>query len=163
MTASVLIPLSRGLFAIVDEADYEAANSFRWSASPSYRGHYATRNSRAGPNTPRITLLHRFLLQASVGVFVDHINGDGLDNRRSNLRLCTCRQNAYNTGSRVGSSSRFKGVYLKGRRWKAQIRSETGVICLGTFDAEEDAARAYDDKARVLHGEFARLNLPEAA
>jgi len=100
-------------------------------------------------------LMHRLILGASRGQWVDHINGDGLDNRRSNLRFCTASQNHMNA---VGWSriSRFKGVgkTKSGKQWRAAI----GCRHLGTFADERSAALAYDVAARAMYGEFARCN-----
>lgn len=105
---------------------------------------------------------HRMIMNASSGMQVDHINGDTLDNRRCNLRLCTCAENAQNRKLQGGSSN-FKGVhwYRRDKKWYAQIRVNKGLIHLGYFDDEEGAAFAYDVAARILFGEFARLNFQE--
>jgi hypothetical protein len=120
---------------------------------------------------PYTTLkMHRLVMNAPEGVLVDHINGNGLDNRKVNLRLANHAQNHWNAGKKnMGrpTHSRFKGVYLHtakktGRqRWLAQIRIEGGKrISIGYYDDELDAALAYDEAARKYHGEFAYLNLP---
>jgi hypothetical protein len=87
---------------------------------------------------------------------VDHINGNGLDNRRCNLRICTPAQNGLNSRPRVDGKSRFKGVFPHGDRWRAKV----GGRHLGLFDDEVEAAKARDRLARKLHGKFARLNFP---
>ncbi len=106
--------------------------------------------------------LHRVVINAGKGTHVDHRNGNGFDNRRSNLRSCNHQQNQWNSRSRAGSASRFKGVCRTtyGPR-QAFIRYGGKKHYLGVFDTEEAAARAYDAKAREHHGEFARLNFPE--
>jgi hypothetical protein len=92
--------------------------------------------------------------------FVDHINGNGLDNRDENLRLATNSQNQMNSRKRSGTSSRYKGVSLQRKRWRAQIKLDGKLIYLGMFDTEEQAAMAYDYAAIELFGEFSRINFP---
>jgi hypothetical protein len=91
---------------------------------------------------------------------VDHRNHDGLDNRRENLRPCTNQQNQHNQRKRAGCTSRYKGVHWDFRNgsWRAAIKAEGRTIHLGRFQDEDDAARAYDDAARRLFGEFALTN-----
>lgn len=111
----------------------------------------------------RIEYLHRAIMSAPLGVSVDHINGDTLDNRKSNLRLATSSENGANVPKREGTSSRFKGVCWdkNGHRWKAHIGYQGKRVHLGYFVDEEEAARAYDRVARTLFGEFARTNFGE--
>jgi hypothetical protein len=108
--------------------------------------------------------LHRYLLNFPKDMEVDHINGNTLDNRRENLRICTSRQNTYNMGSRKNSSSKYKGVSFMNncKRWRAcahkQIDKYTTIYKRGTFDTEKEAATKYNEWAIELFGEFARLN-----
>jgi hypothetical protein len=109
--------------------------------------------------------LNRVIMDAPPGLLVDHRNGNTLDNRRTNLRLATCSQNRINSQrDKSKTSSRYVGVSLeKGRgKWLAYISYNGKRIHLGRFDNELDAARAYDLAAVKYHGEFARLNFPEA-
>lgn len=106
--------------------------------------------------------MHRAILVAPSGAEVDHINGNGLDNRRSNLRLATVNMNRWNMNGRR-SASTYKGVSLVpdgSGMWRARICFLSKKQELGKYDNEADAARAYDRRARELHGEFARLNFP---
>lgn len=105
--------------------------------------------------------MHHQLLNLDVGRVGDHRNGDGLDNRRLNLRAATRAQNARNRRDHA-SSSRFKGVGWSeaARKWKAQIGVDNRRIYIGVYSTEETAARAYDAAAREHFGEFARLNFP---
>lgn len=107
--------------------------------------------------------LHRVIMNAPPGVEVDHINGDTLDNRRCNLRLCMRRENGRNQKPQMGRSSQYKGVSWRKQcqKWSAQIKVDGKQIHLGLFNEEVEAARAYDQAARELHGEFARLNFQE--
>jgi hypothetical protein len=104
-------------------------------------------------------------MNAPRGLLVDHRNTNGLDNRRSNLRLATYSQNNCNKAKRKNTSSRYVGVCFNKqlKRWGAYIKPQGKKIFLGYFDNEIDAAHAYDAAARKYHGEFARLNFPEEA
>lgn len=154
------IPLTKGRVAIVDAADYEWLSQWKWCAQVDEKGFaYAC---RAGP---RLTIIrmHRVLAQPAAHQVVDHINRDTLDNRRANLRCCTLAENARNRAGNRGTLSPFKGVLAAGPRWRARIGDGTRQRHLGCFATQEEAARAYDEAARLLHGEFARLNFPEAS
>ena len=153
------IPLTRGKYAIVDAADYEWLSQHKWLANgDEKRGFYAGR--RVGR---KLQLMHRLIMNAPPGTVVDHIDGNGLNNRRCNLRICTQKQNSRNSAPSRHSSSRFKGVYYckRTRKWIATIGYNGRTIHLGSFDDEIEAARAYDRKARELFGEFAYLNFPD--
>jgi hypothetical protein len=145
------IPLTHGLFAIVDAADYEEVSQYKWCAQRRSRSVYAS----TGINV-RTVMMHRLILRAPKGSVVDHIDGNG----RSNLRLCKPGQNQLNRRSFSGSS-RFVGVCLRGNRWEANIKHGRHQLCLGRFDDEVEAAKARDRKAYELHGEFAYLNFPD--
>lgn len=156
--STVEIPLSRGYFAIVDEADAEAVLQYKWSAQPVGRTVYAQRSVRRPDGGWTTQRLHQFLTGYAV---TDHRNGDGLDNRRANLREATQRQNVCNQRRQVGASG-FKGAtwFERLSSWKAQITSQGRNYHLGYFSTADEAARAYDAAARELHGEFATLNFP---
>jgi len=153
------IPLTRGLFAIVDAADYEWLSRHRWTAQGGGKP-YACRR----PTTGTIWM-HRLIMQAPDGMVVDHIDGNSLNNRRSNLRICTPRQNTANRAKTRNGTSRFKGVHFctRDRKWRAQIGVDGERRFIGDFDDEVEAARAYDRKAAELFGEFAYLNFPQEA
>jgi hypothetical protein len=156
------IPLTKGRFALVDDDDFAWLARMKWCVSGGLYG--------ARQRGPTLVLMHRLILGEPAG-HVDHINGDGFDNRRENLRLASPLQNQWNRRSSRGSTSRFKGVYfdVKYNNWKACIslreRRPDGrqgkTLHLGTYLTEEEAARAYDRHARQVHGQFARLNFPE--
>ena len=151
------IPLTQGKFAIVDSADYYRLVKFNWHAAPGIRTFYANKKM-AQTNIN----MHRFIMDAPRHLVVDHIDHDGLNNRRSNLRLCTNAQNACNMRPYRGVSSRYKGVSWskKKKKWEAGIKRDQKRHLLGFFENEIEAARAYDKKAVELHGEFACLNFP---
>jgi hypothetical protein len=147
------ILLTKGLVAIVDDRDYPVLRQIEWCVARRPHTIYA-RN--------KAVLMHRFILDRPSGD-VDHINGDGLDNRRANLRVTTRRLNNANAFHRSGGTSRFKGVSWDARRmhWQAGICPAGKRISLGRFAAEIEAAVAYDEAAREAFGAFARLNFPK--
>jgi len=111
--------------------------------------------------------LHRLIMNTPKGMQTDHINGDPLDNRKENLRICTVAENAWNRGASKNNKSGFKGVKRCGGswyegtiKWMASINFEGKRMHLGVYDIPEEAARAYDAKAIELHGEFAQTNFP---
>lgn len=161
------IPLTQGKVALVDDVDYEELAKHKWCASASRSGrneYYALRKEHI--NTRWQTLLmHRVVWTRHHGPIpegkeIDHINGDGLDNRKTNMRLCTHANNMANYRKKKAHSSHFKGVSWQKdcHRWKAHIKKDGGKTYLGCYISEEDAARAYDTKAKELFGEFANLN-----
>lgn len=156
---TVRIPLSQGLFAVIDGQDEDRVCIGKWTAARvgSSDCFYAFRKV-AG----RIVLMHR-LVMGSPDSEVDHIDRDGLNNRRSNLRPCTTAQNAANRRKPIsGKSSRFKGVSRRkepGAKWRMSCAHQVE----REFDTEEAAARAYDEAARRIYGPFARVNFPEGA
>jgi len=156
------VPLSQGLVALVDEDDYEQITAAgRWLAQRSKTNIYARRNVRRPDGTRTVILLHTFLTGWPL---VDHINGNGLDNRRLNLRPATITENVRNQRLRRNSTSGFKGVrwHQTARKWHARIKVDEARQHLGLFATAEEAARAYDAAARAGFGEFAALNFPLA-
>lgn len=154
------IPLTQGKFAIVDDGDYEWLNKYKWYAVKNRNTYYAVRKpSRKQGKRTRI-YMHRQILDAPKELQVDHANHNGLDNRRQNIRTCTHKQQQHNRLPVKNSSSKYKGVqwYESGKKWKAKIGYNNQYICLGYFVNEVDAAKAYDEKARELFGEFAYTN-----
>ncbi len=151
------IALSKGKFAIVDKADYEWLSQYKWCVSIAGTKMYACRREDG-----KTILMHRFIMNAPQDLVVDHIDGNGLNDRRNNLRLCTPTQNRYNCRVWTGTS-KYKGVYRdrKSGKWVANICYKRRCIYLGAYDSEAEAARAYDRKAVELFGEFAYLNFPE--
>lgn len=149
-----------GNYALVDDKDYEWLSRWKWIASRENGHLYAFRtglsqNKKRGPQLR----MHRAILNAPKDKFVDHKNGNGLDNRRKNLRLCTQSQNQMNRGKTVKNTSGYKGVswVKKDRRWKAQIKVHGKKLYLGQFKTKEEAAEAYKQAAKKYHGEFHSL------
>jgi AP2 domain. len=162
MTDSVLpVPLTRGYVALVDASDYpRVIAAGRWHARPHGRTVYAQRHISLSDGRRSTQQMHNFI----TGVIgVDHVNGDGLDNRRTNLRVTTQAQNCANTRRRSNNKSGFKGVSWKAnsRAWVAQIKRGDKSHHLGLFSDPEEAARAYDAAAVELFGEYARTNFPK--
>ncbi len=143
------IKLTKGKEAIVDD---DFLSIHKWCAKDFKNKFYA---ARRGPENTTI-LMSREIMDAPDNMEVDHINGNTLDNRRCNLRICTRSQNQYNRDSDKNSSSKYKGVsYIKKwNKWQAEING----MYIGCFKTEEAAAREYDWYASKLHKEFARLN-----
>ncbi len=154
------ILLTQGKFAIVDDDMYDYLNQWKWCASKARCGNawYAMRR-------PHVKMHHQISgKQKGSGGEVDHLNGDGLDNRRENLRICSHSANMQNRHSLgKGKTSKYQGVcWDKHRkRWRAQIGKDEKRITIGRYKNSEDAAKAYDRKALELYGEQAKLNFPK--
>lgn len=170
------IKLTRGYEAKIDDEYEEEIKKFKWRANFTIIGKiYAVRERRKdewpdGVRVGQTIYMHRFILGihlfSGVAIVGDHINGNSLDNRRENLRVCSYQDNGRNKRVSSGSkSSRYKGVCkIKGeRKWQAYIKVGGKKIHLGTFDGEYgelDAAKAYDVYAVKMFGEYANMNFP---
>lgn len=156
MSKEILI--SRGYVVVVDDDDYDAVADRSWYAHRSNTSVYA-RAKIHGRNTP----MHRWLLRAVAGKLVDHVNGNTLDNRRVNLRLCSHSENAQNRICAPKSESGYRGVFRNTKNrlkpWRSQIIAFGKRYSLGVFAGAVEAAIAYDNAARDLHGEFASVNI----
>ena len=146
------VPLSNGQFALVDDEDFEFVRIHKWHLS--MRG-YAYRRSKRDSIS-----MHHDLMAVPEGHVQDHINGDRLDNRRTNLRPATALQNSANAKRRSDNTSGYKGVCWNKQagKWKAQIRRDGKRVFLGYFTDMVEAANAYDRSAKECFGEFAKLN-----
>ncbi len=159
------IPLTQGLFAIVDGDDYECIAKHKWYAEKHSRNFYATRKSPKINGYRHSIRMHREVLGAKKGQQFDHKNRCGLDNRKNNLRPCSVSQNQQNREAQTNNSSGYKGVHwgCRDRKWIAKITHHGKAIFLGCFNDKIKAVKAYDKKARELFGEFAYINLPLGA
>jgi hypothetical protein len=150
------IPLSRGKFALVDDEDYDVLNRYTWHCNNSG---YAMQRVRHGKEKRNI-MMHRVILSCPDGMQTDHIDGNRLNNQRSNLRACNQSQNEINKRRRKTNTSGYKGVCYNGKYIIARVSANGKSYHLGIFPDKVSAAKAYDIKARELFGEFARLNFP---
>jgi len=151
----VLITLTRGKVAVIDAADLEIISPYRWSARKDRNTWHAM--------SSKSVQMHVLILNPPPGMVTDHRDGDGLNNRRSNLRPATLSQNHQNRihiGNGRPKSSKYRGVFWfkASRKWGACIMLNQHNHHLGLFTNEEEAALAYDEAARKLFGEFARPN-----
>lgn len=153
-----VIPLTRNRVAVVDEADFDALNAFKWCADRKGHTWYAVRKVKT-PNGARLQEMGRFLMKLGFGDRrrVDHIDGDGLNYQRLNLRVVTAQQDRWNTRRAMGRSKLVGVSYRKDRTncWRASIRQDGRFISLGYFADKHEAKRAYDAAAKKLRGEFA--------
>jgi hypothetical protein len=162
------IRLTQGQYAIVDPEDYERLVILRWRATKSRGTYYAIRSTTAAGKRS-FEMMHRVIMRAELDkiprhlrneVLIDHINHNGLDNRKGNLRLATRQENSRNRRPVGRGSSKYKGVTRRKSDgvYIADIRAGRKRIYLGCFRSEVEAAKAYDVAARKYHGEFASLN-----
>ena len=150
---AMLVPLTRGRHAVIDECDAEAVSSVRWCIDGN--GRYAV-NTAAG-----MVFLHRLIWRLSAGVetpYVDHVDRDHLNCRRGNLRAATPSQNIVNSKVRRDNRVGLKGVTKIGRRWRAQIRVGTANVYLGSWSTPGEAHAAFMKAATARYGEFARAS-----
>lgn len=149
------ILLTKGKTVLIDIEDIEKVCQWNWSTqvhkAKNKENFYARRNDKG-----KHIMLHRFLMNAPEGLEVDHKNGNGLDNRKSNLRLATKAQN--NTNISRLKNNKFRGVYSTKKGYRVQICHQRKPIHLGYFNSEKEAATVYNNKAIELFGEFAVLN-----
>lgn len=156
---SVTIPLSSRHTLLIDEGDVELISKYKWYAQVDYRSAQRTVYAVTGHAATTLSL-HRLLMGSPKNALVDHRNGNGLDNRRRNLRLCTSSQNQANARVRSDNSSGYRGVtwHRKSAKWNAYISVSGKRKHLGLFVDPWDAAEAYNAAALEVFGEFARLN-----
>jgi hypothetical protein len=160
------IPLSKGQVAIVDDDDFERVNQYNWHVLFSRSSGVFYASTKWTINHKRVYVsLHSFILNFPKGKQIDHINHDPLDNRKCNLRLCTNQQNSFNKGPREYMDGRVKTSLYKGVSWKkrnkkwcAQIMVDGKKKHIGLYKEEKEAAKAYNEFAKRLFGDFAYLN-----
>jgi len=153
------IPLTKGKFALVDDEDYKYLNQFKWWAKKGKKNFYAVRKNYSYKK-PKLIRMHREIMNPPENMFIDHINHNGLDNQRKNLRIVTNQQNMMNQQLRKNTSSKFKGVrfFKLNKLWQSYIGHNQKQIHIGFFKKEIDAAIAYNQKAKELFGSYALLN-----
>jgi len=144
-------------YAIIDDEDFEIVSQYRWCRN----SRYALTTIYRGKKKKTVLLMHRFLLNAPKHLEVDHINHNGLDNRRANLRLVTKSQNHQNKRGSFRPHCKYKGIYWHtgNKRWIARLKGKLHKH-LGSFKNKKEAAKAYDKAAKKYFGEFACLNFP---
>jgi hypothetical protein len=150
------IPLTQGKFALVDDADFDWLNQWKWF----FNQGYAFRTDRTGIKQRSIRM-HAFITNTPVGLDTDHIDGNGLNNQRDNLRICEHIENCRNVKKHKDGSAKYKGITKRRNYWRALINVNSKFINLGNFNNEEEAARAYDEAAKKYFGSFSKLNFPE--
>jgi hypothetical protein len=152
--------LTQGFFAIVDPEDYDRLAKFKWHVCKSSHTFYARRKVAHKKNKKTIIYMHRQIIKVPAGFVADHINHNGLDNRKANLRPATRAQNIrHSKKTRNKFQSNYKGLFhRRDGMWRALITVNGRRIYLGCYKDETEAAKAYDEAAKKYHGEFANLN-----
>ncbi|MEK6861476.1 MAG: AP2 domain-containing protein [Nanoarchaeota archaeon] len=155
------IILSQNKVALVDDKDFEWLNQWKW-----YYGSrdYAIRKKHIHLGKYRYKtesiLMHREIMKVSRGIFIDHINGNGIDNRKQNLRIATQQQNMCNSKTRSDNTSGYRGVWWDEyhKKWAAEIHFNNKKKTIGRYEDIKNAAKAYNDASLKYHGEYGRLN-----
>lgn len=162
MTDYIIVPLTRGEFSIIDHEDIDVANGYNWYAHKSKDTSYAAR-AHCINGKIRNLFLHTAIMNTPDGLQVDHLDGNGLNNCRINLRFVNHSENQRNSRKPCNNTSGYKGVtwHNGAWKWRAQIMIYRKHKHIGFFDITEEAARAYDAAALIYHGEFASLNFPD--
>lgn len=156
-----VIKLTQGQWAMVDNEDYKELSQYKWYAKKDHNTWYALRAVGSLPGKQKTIQMHRTILKPDKGLVVDHINHDGLDNRRFNIRVCTHAENSRNKIIQTGGTSLYKGVcwHKRDKKWAVQIKVDNKMRHLGSFKCEKEAAAAYNEAALAYHKEFAHLNV----
>ena len=152
------IRLTQSKVALVDDEDFERVNQYQWHVA---KNKGTLWYAAARPDGHKREYMHRFILNLGPGEMTDHKNGDGLDNRKENLRRCSNSENAHNSKLHGDNHSGFRGVSLHRptNKWQTHIRINGQKVNLGYYANKIDAAKAYDQAAQKYFGEFARLNM----
>lgn len=156
------IRLTQNKFALVDDDDYSRLNKHRWCTFRNRHIWYAVRNVTSTNGKQVRLLMHREIMNPIKKLHVDHVDGNGLNNQKLNLRKCTNSQNLANSKKQINNTSGYRGVSWRKRQqtWEAYISINKRRVHLGLFDSPQEAAQAYDDHAIKYFKEFARLNFP---
>lgn len=146
------IPLTKGKTALVDEEDYEELSQYKWSTSISHGKSYAVRMV-----DNKMVYMHRVIMKTPSNMLTDHIDSNGLNNQKKNLRICSNSENLKNRGANKNNKSGFKGVsfYARDNNWEARIMVDGRYLFLGRFETPEKAHTAYQTACNEYHGEFA--------
>lgn len=161
------LQLAQGYISLVDDEDFEWLSKWKWYAMKKKRGsdvyiRSVQRGTFYSDGTWKLLYLHRLLMKLQWGDkrVVDHINGNPLDNRKANLRVCTTPQNVRNRGKNSNNTSGYKGVSWdkEKKKWSANIWLNNKSYFIGYYKTAKEASKAYDKKAIKMHGEFAYLN-----
>jgi len=156
------IPLTQNKYAIVDPDDYPRLSEHKWYAAKGHNTFYAVCGKWSKIQRKRVEIrMHRFIMNPPAHLYIDHINHNGLDNRKANLRLATHAQSVRNRKKFAKpATSRYKGIswHSSTQKWCACIQTNNTKIHLGSFKNEIEAAKAYDQAAKKYHKEFAALN-----
>lgn len=153
------IPLTQDKIAFVDSKDFLALNKYKWYAKKDRKTFYAVRKSPTVDGTRNMIYMHMVIMKTSKGKQTDHIDGNGLNNQRKNLRVCTSAENCRNSGKQVNNKSGYKGVswFKSNKKWVAEIKVDKKRIYLGSFDDKLLAYAAYCRACIKYHGKFAKL------
>ena len=154
------VQLTKGKIALIDQSDAEMTSKIKWYACETNAGYFYAACHGGNCHSSKIhVFMHRYLMGEPTGMKVDHRNGDSMDCRRENLRICTQSQNVRNR-RKVRGSSKYKGVHFQATRnkWAVQISENGKSQHVGLFSDEREAAKAYDRRAKDAFGEFAHTN-----
>jgi HNH endonuclease len=152
----MIVELTKGYIAIVDSDDYEKVCGHNWCAIKQGDSGKVRAMTKIEGKT---VYLHNFILETPAGLVIDHIDGQPLNNLKSNLRVCSTINNSRNIRHNKANTSGYKGVSYQNSKWRAYIVTSYKQIHLGCFSTKEAAAEAYNIAAKKYYGEFARLNV----
>ena len=154
----MLVPLSRGKFALIDNEDYDLISKYTWHVVLERKLYYRAKSSTGLGKKGAFIYMSRLIMNAKPGQVVDHKNGNTLDNQKKNLRFCSHTENKRNCVKHRDSKNPYKGVTKRRYGWDAKISFNKKGIYIGKFATAKKAAIAYDMAAQYFFGEFARLN-----
>lgn len=153
------VKLTRGQFALIDDEDFGFISQWKWYAMKGKKTFYACRGVLNIKGNMDKIMMHRVIMNTPKGMDTDHIDGNGLNNQKHNLRACSRSENSVNRSvSRSKKSSKYKGVFPAKNKWVALIAIDKKYTRLGLFNTQEQAAIAYNEAAQKHHGEFAVIN-----